>query len=273
MKRIYLRVSTKSGRQLNGLDTQKRHAHLYGFHDSQIYIDINENGESFNNRPEYKRMIEDAQPGDKIYVLRADRFGRNVYKCIDEYRRIEELTGNPVMVLDTIDHLPFEPDIVSRTLEDQKNALYYKKLVFNAFFEAEKDQLKRKEESKKGIQNMKRDANGNRYSTKTGNYHGRPSVVNSKQFRAFFNSYPDVKQGLLDKRSHKDEMRQSWDIDEKTYNNYEHIYESYLKFYQTYPDVLNGCLNKDVHKHQMFKIGIDAKRYEAFEMLYEEKNY
>lgn len=88
----YVRVSDKlqnEARQIKSIEA-------YGV--DRIYVD-KQSGKDFD-RPEYKKMIEQIQPGDIIVVHSLDRLGRNYDQIIEEWHRITKEIRADIIVLD-----------------------------------------------------------------------------------------------------------------------------------------------------------------------------
>lgn len=56
-------------------------------------------GKDFN-RPGYRRLLETVQAGDVIVVQSIDRLGRNYREILNEWRRITQVKGASIVVLD-----------------------------------------------------------------------------------------------------------------------------------------------------------------------------
>lgn len=66
--------------------------------DSQIYVD-KQSGKDFE-RPRYKELVRNLQPGDLIYILSIDRLGRNYEEIQNQWRILTKELGVDICVLD-----------------------------------------------------------------------------------------------------------------------------------------------------------------------------
>ncbi len=90
----YARVSTKDQneqRQILALTE-------YGISGKNIYID-KQSGKDFN-RTEYKRLIQELQPGDILVIKSIDRLGRNYDEILNQWRLITKEKQSSIVVLD-----------------------------------------------------------------------------------------------------------------------------------------------------------------------------
>ena len=155
----YVRVSTKEQNE----DRQIEALNSYGV--DKIKID-KLSGKDFN-RPEYQLLKNELlRKGDTLVIKELDRLGRNMEQIKVEWRELEE-AGINLVVLDN----PILNTVGKTDLE--------KKLISNIVFEllsymAEKERVKIKQRQEEGIKAMPVNAEGKRYSKKTGKVTGRP---------------------------------------------------------------------------------------------------
>lgn len=155
----YVRVSTKGQNE----DRQIEALRNYGV--DKIKVD-KLSGKDFN-RPEYQLLKNELlRSGDTLVIKELDRLGRNMEQIKVEWRELEE-AGINLVVLDN----PILNTIGKTDLE--------KKLISNIVFEllsymAEKERAKIKQRQEEGIAAMPVNAEGKKYSKKTGKVAGRP---------------------------------------------------------------------------------------------------
>lgn len=92
----YVRVSTRSEGQRNSFDEQMTYwtdtlSNNPDYEFVKVYSDYGYSGK-INNRPAYKRMIEDALAGkiDLIFCKSVSRFGRNIVTLLDDIHKLRE---------------------------------------------------------------------------------------------------------------------------------------------------------------------------------------
>lgn len=67
---------------------------------ANIYMD-KQSGKDFN-RPQYKRLVENMEEGDLLYILSIDRLGRNYEEIQKQWRRLTKETGIDICVIDML---------------------------------------------------------------------------------------------------------------------------------------------------------------------------
>lgn len=119
----YCRVSTDSADQINSFSAQLKYYADYIKCNPQmefvdIYADEGITGTSVQKRPEFKRMMQDAECGkiDRIFVKSVSRFARNSLECLENIRL---LTSYGVSVL-------FENDNIDTKTMNSELILYVK---------------------------------------------------------------------------------------------------------------------------------------------------
>ncbi len=119
----YCRVSTDSADQINSFSAQLKYYADYIKCNPQmefvdIYADEGITGTSVQKRPEFKRMMKDAECGkiDRIFVKSVSRFARNSLECLENIRL---LTSYGVSVL-------FENDNIDTKTMNSELILYVK---------------------------------------------------------------------------------------------------------------------------------------------------
>lgn len=69
-----------------------------GIEENNIYLD-KQSGKDFN-RPQYRKMLQDLQEGDCIFILSIDRLGRNYEEMIEQWNYITKELKADIVVLD-----------------------------------------------------------------------------------------------------------------------------------------------------------------------------
>ena len=86
---LYCRVARLSDEEKEKENQVARFKELFGFEPTEIYTDISKSGRD-NNRPEYRRLIDDALSGniDYIAVKCLAKFNRNMAATIKVLRQL-----------------------------------------------------------------------------------------------------------------------------------------------------------------------------------------
>lgn len=89
----YIRVSTREQNE------DRQRIALLAFSDSiNLYMD-KLSGKDFN-RPQYKKLLQKARPGDLIIIKSIDRLGRNYEEILEQWRIITKERRVDIVVLD-----------------------------------------------------------------------------------------------------------------------------------------------------------------------------
>ena len=105
----YLRVSSKSGDQLQSLNTMminaKEQAIANDWEVADIYIDAGITGTGKKKRPELQRLIQDCKAGniDKVIIKSVSRLGRNVVELMETANVLREFGVTILFDTDGID--------------------------------------------------------------------------------------------------------------------------------------------------------------------------
>ena len=88
---IYCRVARSADAEREKENNVAKFAELFGYEPTKIFTDIGKSGRD-NNRPEYRRMINNALNGkiDRIVVKSIDKFNRNTAAAIKTIRQLRE---------------------------------------------------------------------------------------------------------------------------------------------------------------------------------------
>lgn len=164
----YARVSSKE----QSLDRQIESLMQYGIDERDIITD-KESGKDFN-RNGYKTLKESLlRKGDTLVVKELDRLGRNMDFIKREWRELEDL-GINIVVIDT-------PILNTKGKSDIE-----KKLISNIVFEllsylAEKERIKIKQRQAEGI----------KAARNKGVHLGRPKLQFPKEFEIYYKSWKE----------------------------------------------------------------------------------
>lgn len=90
----YIRVSTRE----QNMDRQKIALLEAGIPLDRIYMD-RQSGKNFD-RPQYREMMQELEPGSVLYVKSIDRLGRNYSDLTEQWRIITREKGTDIVVLD-----------------------------------------------------------------------------------------------------------------------------------------------------------------------------
>ena len=94
MKYGYVRVSTKEQNE----DRQFLALKEFEVKPENIFVD-KQSGKDFE-RKNYQKLIRKLKRGDVVVVKSIDRFGRNYREIIDEWRKITQVKGADIIVID-----------------------------------------------------------------------------------------------------------------------------------------------------------------------------
>ena len=172
-KFFYARISTKEQNEQRQLISA---AALGLFKiDEEIYLD-KLTGSNFDRR-KYKEVVKQLREGDVLYVHELDRFGRDYTEIKDQIQEIEK-KGVIIEFLDLPTIKTGDP-LTDKLIRDQ--------MINTLAYVAEKETEKRKKRQVEGIQAMPINADGKKYSLKTGRPTGRPPVVLPSNFESVYN--------------------------------------------------------------------------------------
>ncbi len=90
----YARVSHKEQNEARQMVALRKE----GIEENNIYLD-KQSGKDFN-RPQYRKMLQDLQEGDAIFILSIDRLGRNYEEMIEQWNYITKELKVDIVVLD-----------------------------------------------------------------------------------------------------------------------------------------------------------------------------
>lgn len=90
----YIRVSGTDQNEDRQLIALRRK----GIPDNRLYVD-KQSGKDFE-RPRYKRLVQQLQQGDLLYVLSIDRLGRNYREIQEQWRMLTQEKGIDICILD-----------------------------------------------------------------------------------------------------------------------------------------------------------------------------
>ncbi|EDK5551544.1 recombinase family protein [Salmonella enterica subsp. enterica serovar Newport] len=97
---IYCRVSTTEQDTANQLHAIKsRMGEGFEIRDDRIFDDVVSGGSMANNRPNFKRMLDRLEKGDKVIVLKLDRLGRDLIDILQTVKQFKEM-GVQIISLD-----------------------------------------------------------------------------------------------------------------------------------------------------------------------------
>ena len=103
---LYCRVARLSDEEKEKVNQVARFKELFGFEPTEIYTDISKSGRD-NNRPEYRRLIDDALSGniDYIAVKCLAKFNRNMAATIKVLRQLCDKGVGVCMMNENLDTL------------------------------------------------------------------------------------------------------------------------------------------------------------------------
>lgn len=115
---LYCRVARLSDEEKEKETQVARFKELFGYEPTEIYTDIGKSGRD-NNRPEYRRMIEDAISGkiDYIAVKCLAKFNRDLTATINVLRQCVEKGIGVVMMNENLDVLKQTPMVYGELIE------------------------------------------------------------------------------------------------------------------------------------------------------------
>ena len=90
----YVRVSSIDQNEDRQLDALRE----IGVPDERIFLD-KQSGKDFE-RPQYKKLVEQLQAGDLLYVLSIDRLGRNYEDIQEQWRNLTKIIKIDICILD-----------------------------------------------------------------------------------------------------------------------------------------------------------------------------
>ena len=156
----YGRVSSKGQNQ----DRQRQALEEYGIDERDIYID---ECTGVNFRRKYYHALETIlQEGDTVVITSIDRLGRNKKATEREYNKLVD-KGVKLIFLE-------EPKLNSDVCKEENLSI--------STYMAEQEAKKIRQRVQQGIDAMPVDENGRKYSSKTGNYIGRPNLDYPENF-------------------------------------------------------------------------------------------
>lgn len=164
----YVRVSTKE----QNPERQKQKLQDYGVDERDIIVDIC-TGTNFR-RSGYNALSKVLlQEGDTLVIPSIDRLGRNKNATKREYNKLLDKGINLVFLE--------EPRLNSDVYNEEELDI--------KIYMADQEGKKIKERSQQGIDAMPVDENGKKYSSKTGNYIGRPKLDYPDNFVEVYTSW------------------------------------------------------------------------------------
>ena len=164
----YVRVSTKEQNPKRQIQNLKE----YGIDERDIIIDTC-TGTNFR-RSGYSALEKVLlEEGDELVILSIDRLGRNKNATKREYNKLI----NKGVKLTFLEDPKLNSDVYNEEELDVKTYM------------AEQECKMIKKRSKQGIDAMPADKNGRKYSSKTGNYIGRPSAKYPNNFTEVYNKW------------------------------------------------------------------------------------
>lgn len=166
----YVRVSTKEQNPKRQIQNLKE----YGIDERDIIIDTC-TGTNFR-RSGYSALEKVLlEEGDELVILSIDRLGRNKNATKREYNKLI----NKGVKLTFLEDPKLNSDVYNEEELDVKTYI------------AEQECKMIKKRSKQGIDAMPADKNGRKYSSKTGNYIGRPSAKYPNNFTEVYNKWKE----------------------------------------------------------------------------------
>lgn len=109
----YVRVSTPE----QCIDRQTDALKAEGVSEADIFVD-RWSGKDFN-RPAYQKMLKLMRPGDLLIVLSIDRLGRNYHEILQEWRKLREVIGVDIKILDMpVLNTKQDNDLISDLISD-----------------------------------------------------------------------------------------------------------------------------------------------------------
>lgn len=174
MKKIYgyVRVSTKEQNPERQIQKLKE----YGIDERDIIKDTC-TGTNFR-RSGYSALEKVLlEKGDELVVLSIDRLGRNKNATKREYKKLMDKGVKLIFLEDP----KLNSDVYNEEELDVKTYM------------AERECKMIRKRSKQGIDAMPVDENGRKYSSKTGNYIGRPSAEYPSNFIEVYNQWKEEK--------------------------------------------------------------------------------
>ncbi|MDA3729912.1 recombinase family protein [Niameybacter massiliensis] len=204
MNIFYIRTSTKEQNEARQIEVAKE----YGCADQgkNLFID-KQTGTNFN-RPSFEAMKKVIRQDDIVYVHELDRFGRDYTEIKNQIAEIESL-GAKIHFLD----IP-----VIQTGDEATDKLLRDQFINTLSYVAQKETEKRKARQVQGIALMPVDADGKKYSSKTGRSTGRPKAELPKDFAKYYKR-------VQDKEMTATEAMKLMDIKKTSYFKYVKMYK------------------------------------------------
>ena len=124
---LYCRVARLSDEEKEQENQVARFKQLFGYEPTEIYTDIGKSGRD-NNRPEYRRMIDDALSGkiDYIAVKCLAKFNRDLEATINVLRQLVAKGVGVFMMNEDLDTLRQHPIIHVALIEMLERAVKHK---------------------------------------------------------------------------------------------------------------------------------------------------
>jgi len=124
---LYCRVARLSDEEKEQENQVARFKQLFGYEPTEIYTDIGKSGRD-NNRPEYRRMIDDALSGkiDYIAVKCLAKFNRDLEATINVLRQLVVKGVGVFMMNEDLDTLRQPPIIHVALIEMLERAVKHK---------------------------------------------------------------------------------------------------------------------------------------------------
>lgn len=153
----------------------------FGIDERDIYAD-KKSGKDFN-REQYQNLLNNLREGDMLVVYSIDRLGRNYTEIQEQWDYITKTIKAHIKVLDM-------PLLDTSTNKDSLDANFIADLVLQILsYVAAKERENNKIRQSKGYEAMPIDAEGKRYSRKTGRRMGRPSAEYPANWKEYYDKW------------------------------------------------------------------------------------